>query len=66
VTPDTRLDEAKAAKQLGVTKATLANWRWRGYGPAYLKVGRRVEYVQRDIDEWRNAQRHDPSAFAAS
>jgi hypothetical protein len=62
MTPDSRLDESKAAEQLGVSKATLANWRWRKYGPPFLKVGRRVEYVQGDIDSWRDAQRRDPES----
>jgi hypothetical protein len=60
--PETRRSEIQTAEQLGVTKATLANWRWRKYGPAYLKVGRRIEYVQQDIDDWRKAQRRDPES----
>jgi hypothetical protein len=63
--PETRLNETRAAEELGVTKATLANWRWRKYGPAYLKVGRRVEYVKGDIDAWRDAQRRDPETVVS-
>jgi hypothetical protein len=55
------LSEAEAAERLGVSKGTLANWRWRKYGPAFLKVGGRVEYVEEDVEEWRLAQRRDPS-----
>jgi hypothetical protein len=62
--PETRLSEEKTAKQLGITKATLANWRWRKYGPPFLKVGRRIEYVQGDVDAWRGAQRRDPESAA--
>lgn len=58
---EVRLSEAEAAGQLGVSKPTLANWRWRKYGPPYLKVGRRVEYRQDDVDAWRDAQRRNPS-----
>jgi predicted DNA-binding transcriptional regulator AlpA len=57
-----QLKEAEAAEQLGVTKATLANWRWRKYGPAYLKVGRKVRYLQDDIDAWTSDQRRNPAA----
>lgn len=64
--PQTPLDETKAAKRLGVTKGTLANWRSRKYGPPYLKVGRRVEYFEADLDAWRAAQRRDPAELAAS
>jgi hypothetical protein len=60
------LGEAAAAKKLGVSKGTLANWRWRKYGPPFLKIGRRIEYLDSDIEEWRTAQRQDPSQFAAS
>jgi hypothetical protein len=62
---DAPLDEAQAAEQLGVSKATLANWRWRRVGPAYFKIGRRVEYRQIDIDGWRDAQRKDPTEAVA-
>jgi hypothetical protein len=61
-----RLSEAQAAKKLGVTPATLANWRWRKYGPPWLKIGRRIEYVDSDITAWEESQRRDPSASAAS
>jgi len=48
-----------------VSKGTLRNWRWRKYGPAYLKVGRKIEYLQSDIDAWRLAQRNDPESAAS-
>jgi hypothetical protein len=60
-----RLSEAAAAQKLGVGKGTLANWRWRKYGPPYLKVGRRIEYLDTDLEEWRAAQRHDPGEAAS-
>lgn len=59
------LDETEAAEELGVTKATLANWSWRRHGPAFLKIGRRVMYLANDVDDWRMAQRHDPSEAAS-
>jgi hypothetical protein len=60
-----RLSETAAAKRLGVSRGTLANWRWRNVGPAYLKIGRRVEYLDDDIDAWEVAQRHDPAEASA-
>jgi predicted DNA-binding transcriptional regulator AlpA len=59
------LTEVQTAKKLGVSKGTLANWRWRKYGPPFLKIGRRIEYLDSDIDEWRKAQRQDPTQPAA-
>jgi len=57
VTCDKYLSEKATAKRLGVKVGTLANWRWRGYGPAFFKVGRRVEYLQHDVDDWKRRQR---------
>ena len=49
------------AKRLKVTPGTLANWRWRGYGPAYIKIGKRIEYLETDVEAWRLNQRHFPT-----
>ena len=45
----TTVTAEEAAKRLGVRASTLANWRWRGGGPAYVKVGGRVRYRLRDL-----------------
>jgi hypothetical protein len=37
---------------LGVPLGTLANWRYLGRGPAYLRVGRHVRYRQSAIAAW--------------
>ena len=44
-----------------MTPGTLANWRWRGHGPPYLKIGRKVTYLRNDVDRWKLSQRHDPA-----
>ena len=42
-----------AARWLGqVTKATLATWRSRGNGPAFVKVGGRVLYRRSDVEAY--------------
>jgi hypothetical protein len=56
------LDEAETADRLGVAQATLRNWRFRGLGPAYLKVGRKVWYRAADIADWLDAQRQEPQS----
>ena len=43
---------SKAAEYLGVPAGTLAWWRCRGEGPAFLKVGRRVLYRLDVLDEY--------------
>ena len=40
----------------GIPVATLAQWRWRGVGPAYLKLGRHVRYDWADVEQWLAAQ----------
>ena len=36
-----------------ITTRTLDNWRWRGEGPRYLKIGgRRVVYRLEDIEAY--------------
>lgn len=60
----TREDDARAttisprevAARLGVTVTTLANWRWKGGGPAYLKVGGRVRYRIGELAAWLDEQ----------
>ena len=48
------LTSAQAAAFLGVKVATLSDWRYRGRGPRYVKMGRRVHYRYSDIVEFRD------------
>lgn len=52
----------EAAQYLGASVATLATWATRGGGPAYIKVGRKVLYLQSDLDAWLNSRRVTCSA----
>lgn len=36
----------------GIPESTLAQWRWRGEGPVYVKLGGHVRYRRSDIDAW--------------
>jgi hypothetical protein len=54
------LDEAAAARYLNFEPATLKSWRYRGRGPAYIRVGRSVRYRLPDLDEWQVRHRIDP------
>ena len=40
--PGDLLDERAAAAILGASVQTLRNWRWRGEGPRYRKIGKRL------------------------
>jgi hypothetical protein len=39
----------------------LAQWRHKGLGPAYYKLGRKVVYRGCDLNAWAEANRFDPA-----
>lgn len=45
------------AEHLGVSEGQLAQMRYLGTGPAYLKVGARVRYALADVEEWLHSSR---------
>lgn len=48
--PGDLVDEREAAAILGAQVQTLRNWRWRGEGPRFRKVGQRlVRYHRADL-----------------
>ncbi len=46
------------AKRWGVSPRTLEQWRWRGIGPRYLKLGGRVIYRLADIEAFEAERVH--------
>jgi Helix-turn-helix domain len=40
--PDELLTAAEAGEILGISPATLANWRWAGKGPRYVRINRQT------------------------
>jgi len=59
-------DTERAARRLGLSVSTMEKLRCLGGGPAYLKLGRRVVYEARDLDDWKAARRtHSTSQRAA-
>jgi hypothetical protein len=64
--PGRLLSEKEAASHLClVSVRTLQDWRVRGAGPAYTKLGRRVAYAVADLDAFEAAGRIEPKAAAA-
>lgn len=58
-----RMTEREAARYLGaVSVRTLQDWRMRGTGPSYTKLGRRVAYDVADLDVFLAANRVVPKA----
>lgn len=63
--PEPLGEPAEVATYLGNTEKTLANWRWIGIGPPYLKIeGGAVRYRWSDVEKWLTAQRVKTAASA--
>ena len=55
--PKTYLNSEQAAEYLGISTATLKNWRKRGDGPPFIKVNARViRYLRCDLDAWMDGK----------
>ncbi len=50
LTPD------QVSHYLGVPLGTLANWRYQGRGPAFVRLGRHVRYRATDVAKWISSQ----------
>lgn len=46
------LTAKQAARYLSISTKWLANQRWQGTGPRFLKVGGAVRYRQSDLDSY--------------
>jgi excisionase family DNA binding protein len=60
-----RMTEDEAAAYLDLRPTTLASWRNKNVGPAYLKVGRLIRYRQADLDAWLNSRLVTPPSAVA-
>lgn len=49
-TKDNRLTANSLAARWNITTHTLSQWRWNGYGPKFLKVGRQITYKLQDVE----------------
>ena len=49
------LDCTDTATALGVPEKTLAQWRYQGKGPTYIKVGKYVRYRSDDVEAYLTA-----------
>ena len=55
------LDEKRLAKTLGLSVKTLQQWRWRGIGPPYLKLGGwSVRYDPEAVERWATTGAMNP------
>jgi predicted DNA-binding transcriptional regulator AlpA len=60
------LSNEETANLLGLKPATLDNWRWRGVGPTFVRVGSRVKYSESDVLAWLDAQKRRSTTDDAS
>lgn len=49
---DSLITPKTLAHRLGVTERTLSEWRIRGTGPKYIRIGRSPRYRPEMVDEW--------------
>ena len=54
--PEPLAEPPAVAEVLGVPEHTLAQWRSRGKGPDYIKVGRHVRYRWSAVNMWLDEQ----------
>ena len=50
--PDALMDPRTTADYLGVAVLSLADWRTKGAGPDYIKVGASVRYRRSALEAW--------------
>ncbi|MFJ6261572.1 helix-turn-helix domain-containing protein [Rhodococcus erythropolis] len=46
----------QAAEHLSISAAALRNWRMKGHGPSYMKLGSAVRYDTEALDDWMDSQ----------
>ena len=56
------LDEQAAGRYLGLAPGTLSQWRSRGKGPTFVRLGRFVRYTRSDLDAFLASLRVTPGA----
>jgi hypothetical protein len=64
--PNVLVPQKRLCAELDLTDRTLRDWRDKGTGPVYTRVGRRVFYMRRDIDAWLAAGRFKHRAAEAN
>lgn len=51
------LNQVHLARRWQISPRTLERWRWRGEGPAYVKIGGRVIYRLDDVEAYEGNRR---------
>ena len=51
------LNQVRLADRWKISPRTLVRWRWKGEGPAFVKIGGRVVYRIADIEDYEACRR---------
>jgi predicted DNA-binding transcriptional regulator AlpA len=62
---DTLITPATLAECLGMTERTLSEWRVRGRGPKFIRLGKSVRYSPDAVDAWLLSQQRTSTAEEA-
>ncbi len=60
------LTPAQLAERLNLSVGQLAQLRYQGIGPRFIKTGRLVRYRATDVDVWLDAQTRQQSGQAVN
>ncbi len=55
-------DPIWTAERLGLKPDTLRDWRLKGRGPTYIKVGHRIRYRDSDVERWISERTVNPGS----
>jgi hypothetical protein len=58
------LNQVEVAERWGFSPRTLENWRCRGEGPRFLKIGGKVVYRLQDVEAFEQNQLRAKTASA--
>lgn len=58
------LKPADLGAQIETSPAVLANWRYLGIGPKFIKLGRSVRYRVSDVETWLDEQTRQQTGAA--
>jgi hypothetical protein len=50
------LNQRETAEALRVSPRSLERWRVSGFGPRFVKAGRRVLYSEQEVEAWASAR----------
>jgi len=57
--PDPLMTPEAVAEWLGVTVGVLANWRYLGAGPRFIRLGAKsIRYSRQEVESWLEENTH--------